>query len=710
MAIQTKLKSLLSYVSPMDGPVHLEIVPRPAELELLEGPHSPFRIISDSDPLTRLVDARFTTDAGGDLRRVTLLIQKDNYSFTKNSLYPLTNIDIDQLWQNAFSFYSNGKSDSSAIFLLRAQLNEARELLPFQPLFFCKVKQTFFHPPCPECGAYLELCDQDDVLVAAKLLPYSSSLRRYLFCPSCHVEGQPTSFYTYDLEDYDSPQLKDRWALMKAFGQLKEADKEVGQFPCIGCPDHSKCYGVDILATKRISFFSFYPFYLLIFEAMTLHAFDFLSLVSGASVDEVKEQLSSNQDLGRKSRIDALEHQGQMRSPFFFEQHDKSFLEIMYLKLSFLSQIVEIVLSIPDYQAHPILDFSVDRFWVKINASDSHLPFFWSFKVKPIDIGMAHQENASFLGRSCRHKLYSLALIWFYTFIVNKKQDIERVYRYLGEEFKEFVSGGHHGTEGFFTKPIRQPFSPENIYWNPEDRVVSKQWYPLWQETLGLGLSLVQASVDENSQWSKHEFTTRVSELASEIKKALFHDTHVEPKSIENTGSADVHAILSKIREKWQEEARTSPDLIEETIVAPIEDLKRPDETIISRRGEALMEQTALESSHRLGEESQRPIKTNEAGIPETMIVQSLGKTNMKTSEDDIPETIIAQPLGKISEASNPSTPLSPQNKHPQGRVHVSEKTTERETQRKETPHEPEEDDFFTQTVFLSPNKDKNKD
>ncbi len=689
MAMQTKLKSLLSYVSPMNGPVYLEIVRHPTDPKLLERPHSPFQIISDSEPLTRLVDAKFTTDAGTDLKRVSLLIQKDNYSFTKNSLYPLTNLDIDEYWRRALSFYLDGRSDGSSIVLFRSQLNEERELQPFQPLVFCKVKEAFFGSPCPECGSILELCDQDDILKAAKLLPYSSSLRRYLFCPSCHDEQRPSFFYTYDLEDHDSPHLQDRWALIKAFGRLKGTHAENDQFPCVGCPSHSECYGVDWLATTRLSFFSFYPFYMLIFEAMTLHAFDFLSLVSGASVDEVKEQLSSNQDLGRKSCIDALEHQGQIRSPFFFEQDDRDFLEIMYLKLSFLSQLIEFVLSVPDYQGHPILDFSIDRLWLKIDASDSRLPFFWNFKVKPIDIGIAPQENSYLLGKPCLHRLYSLALIWFYTFIVNKDQGIEKVYRYLGKEFKKYVSDGHYGAENFFVKPIQQPFLPENIHWNPEEKEVSEQWHPLWQETLGLGLSLLEVSVDEDSRWSKHEFITRVNALADRIKQTLFHDTYVEPKYIEDTGSADVHEILLRIKEKWQEPAKTSPEHLEETIVAPIVDLKRPDETVIARQDEALMERTILESSRHLGEKSRRPVETN---------------------ADDIPATIIAQPLGRTTEGSGPSTPLSSKNGQFQERGLVSEKTREEDTRKREAPLESEDDDFFTQTVILSPNKDKNKD
>ena len=299
---------------------------------------------------------------------------------------------------------------------------------------------------------------------------------------------------------------------------------------------------------------------------------------------------------------------------------------------------------------------------------------------------MAPQKNPYFSGMRYVHRLYSLALIWFYTFIANKKQDIEKVYRYLGEGFKEYVSDGRYGTKNFFVKPIQQPFLPENIYWNPEGKGVSEQWHPLWQETLGLGLSLVEASVDENSRWSKHEFINRVKALADEIKQALFHDTYVEPKGAENAGSADVHEILLKIKEKWQQAPEASSEHLEETIVAPLAELMRPNQTIISRQDEALMERTGLDSPHHLEEESRLPIETNES---------------------DIPETIIAQPFGITDEASSSSTPLSSKNMHFQGRGHVSEEAIEGDTQKRKAPLEPEEDDFFTRTVILTPNKDK---
>ena len=190
----------------------------------------------------------------------------------------------------------------------------------------------------------------------------------------------------------------------------------------------------------------------------------------------------------------------------------------------------------------------------------------------------------------------------------------------------------------------------------------------------------------------------------------MFHDTHVEPKHIEDTGSADVHKILSKIKEKWQIEAKTSPDVLEETIVAPIADLKQPGETIISRQGEALMEEAVLESSHHMGEKQRGPIERKQDDIPETIIAQPFERTNIETDEGDIPETIIAQPFGKINEASSPSTPLSSENMHFQQEGYTSEKTREQDTRRRKEPLEPEEDDFFTQTVILSPNKDKNRD
>ena len=86
---QTIAQSLIPFLSPGKEQIYLKILPRSDELSTLENPHTPFLIVSDSDPLTCLISAKFTTHAGSDLKNVALLVQRDKYVFPQNSLYRL---------------------------------------------------------------------------------------------------------------------------------------------------------------------------------------------------------------------------------------------------------------------------------------------------------------------------------------------------------------------------------------------------------------------------------------------------------------------------------------------------------------------------------------------------------------------------------------------------------------------------------------------
>lgn len=270
--------SLLHYLNSSLNPVSLEI-----SLSIEDRPNSeitdfPFLLISDSDPLTRLMEARFMTDAGSELIKVFLLVQRDHYLITKDEPLPINNQGIDEVWQKALSLLKG----EGVIKTLSHQMDGRGRLLPFQPLFFCKTKQLFFPPPCPRCGSPLEQCYDEDILVPSGLQPYSTSLERYLFCPSCFLT-KDSCFYIYELEDSDSPPLKDRKTLIREFGRLIEMNKEGIQFPCIECSDHSICYGPENEVLSRVVPFSFYPFYLLISKVPSLNALDFLSITSGRS-------------------------------------------------------------------------------------------------------------------------------------------------------------------------------------------------------------------------------------------------------------------------------------------------------------------------------------------------------------------------------------------------------------------------------------------
>jgi hypothetical protein len=260
----TEMPSLLPYLEPTGAKFYLRLSLLSKEPSIQERSPSPFLSISESDPFARLIQAQFVTDAGSEIKRVFLLLQRDEYPLSKDTLSPISNHDIDERWQKTFSFYSDKKQDSSVV-ILANQIRKDGGLSPLQSLFYCKPKQIFFHPPCPRCGLPLQQCYDDHVLMSLGLQPYSTSLMRYLFCPACFESWGQSDFFAYSLKGSNSPILKDRWNLITEFGQLTEGGKPSSKFPCSHCPSWQECYGAEGLAISRIIPFSFYPFFMLIF-------------------------------------------------------------------------------------------------------------------------------------------------------------------------------------------------------------------------------------------------------------------------------------------------------------------------------------------------------------------------------------------------------------------------------------------------------------
>ena len=162
----------------------------------------PFSVIDESEPLSCLLEADLLTDANSHIGRRFLLMQKSEYNLQTDELKPINNKDIEQYWQEAFLFYSQQENETN-ISILSEQVAEDGSLKPFRSLFYCKHKKSYFHPPCPKCGLPLEQCYDDHLLVQKGLQPYSTSIKRYLFCPSCFESTGSSNFYVSSLHSND---------------------------------------------------------------------------------------------------------------------------------------------------------------------------------------------------------------------------------------------------------------------------------------------------------------------------------------------------------------------------------------------------------------------------------------------------------------------------------------------------------------------------
>ena len=642
-----EMRSLRPYLEPDGAKFCLRFSWSHEDPAVQEESRFPFLVISESDPLARLIEAQFVTDAGSEIKRVFVLLQNDEYLLPRDELRPVNNKDIDQWWQRAFSFYSGRKRNSSVV-VLADQISQDGRLLPLEPLFFCKPKQIFFPPPCPRCGFSLQQCYDDGLLAGSGLQPYSTSLKRYLFCPSCLGSDGKTDFYVFALESSDPPTLKDRWDLVREWALLAEDKTRLGQFPCPGCAKRQECWATDDLAISRIAPFSFYPFFALIFEAMSVNALDFLSLVSGASLEDLEGSLAEKQQVGRISCLKALRRNGLPRTAFFFDSDARYFLEVLYLKLSFLEELVRTISPRLDMYPYPHTGLAIDRVWVTLGEQGSLLPFFWSFRLDVIDIGGNAAGTPLFPNLAPSHGLHFLGLVWFYALLVNKSQSVSEVYAALGEAIGKIADSDDTTLKSLINSGFNRAFSPENIFWNPQGGIVGKNWRHLWEESMGLGWSLLGVSFGRDSQWSGDEFRQKIVGLRKEIKENLFQQSPAMGQAEPAPENKAIHDVLIKIMNKWHADFEPEKEDLEKTVILSTEAPEDLERTVVLSPQEAeeqVIQETVILSPEDLGKDGSLPGKAEGYDIPETVVIAAPEKTKAKTfprSLEGLPSTDVA--------------------------------------------------------------------
>ncbi len=268
--------SLLSYLLPEQGNFYLRLQPADSQQSSSNSSALPFTSMNDGDPLAHIFRGAFVTDFGSIIKETNLLIQRDIPVWPTESGTTLTNTVIDNYWQQAMTTRRARNPEHSM--LLASQIGEQQQLLAFTSLFYCQKQQTYFEPPCPECGKTLRLCKEDSLLTAAGLPPYSTSLRRYLFCPSCSQNGVQV-FWALEKNTEDPPTVRDCKQLMLAFGSLTPTLGQVNTLPCLGCQQHEHCYGSQQKVYDTLFTLSFYPFFMLLTECDALDGFHFLTLL-----------------------------------------------------------------------------------------------------------------------------------------------------------------------------------------------------------------------------------------------------------------------------------------------------------------------------------------------------------------------------------------------------------------------------------------------
>ncbi|MBN1932234.1 MAG: hypothetical protein JW786_11565 [Desulfobacterales bacterium] len=656
----------------------------------------PFMIVSESNPLANLMEAQIVSDADSEIKKVFLLIQKEECLLTSDELRPITNKDIEQCWQKAFRFYSDKNQDGS-IAILSDQIGADKSLLPFQSLFYCKAEQIFFNPPCPICGLPLQQCYNDDLLIGSGLQPYSTSLRRYLFCPNCLDAIEQTDFYVYKLQVADPPILKDQSDLINGYGRLLAKETHLDAFPCSTCPKQLECYSSDKLAASRIIPFSFYPFFMLVFEAQSIKAIDFLSLISGASPKELCHRLIEKKEDGRVNCLRFIIENDLMNSPFLFDETEKFFLEVLYLKLSFLGELAQTIFSRLDIYRPPDIGLSLDQVWIKLTERAGLLPLFWNFKLSLIDIGADAFKTSLHPQIPPFYALHFLGTVWFYCLLVNRKQSLTDVYAAVESQIVKDASKKELNFKVFIEDASNQLFKPENIFWDPDCRkhnTVENSWESIWEKALNMGCKLLNAGLSADSEWVEKKFLIELEGLREEIKSKLFQQltvtVQVPAQAPVETENKAIHDILVKIMDKWGIGFTAKPNDIKPSEMG----IEEPDETelektvVISTQSSKDLEKKVVPQQEQDDEEIRETVILSSDDFDKQTLTPITSEA--QEASEDIPETVMISPP-KVSEPSDSS------NKKEVSSDHFLKKKS----------NEFEEDDFLAETVILHPDVDK---
>jgi len=731
------IPSLIHYLESNDAEFYLKLSLSTQNDSFPKKTQFPFSAIGESDSLASIFEGSIISDAGSRIKNAFLLIQKDTYNIAADEIWPVNNRDIDRAWQNLFSFLTASCKDDSIV-ILKDQIDNNGTLLPWQSLFYCAHRQIFFQPSCARCGFSLHLCHDEDLLLHMGLQSYSTSLKRYLYCPNCLDTLGQSDFYTHSLDDADPKSVKDQGDLVTGFGQLARIGTEQARIPCIGCAHFEECYETQHLSVTRIVPISFYPFFMIVFNAPWIHVLDLLPLLAGADINDVATRLQTIGQEGRLRFLRNFEQQNSQNTLFLFGNHEKFFLEVLYLKLSLLGELAQIVLSGMDIFKYPDLSLSLDKIWVTAAEQSGMLPVLWNFQLNLMGIG-GKSVQAPFPHKS--PPSYGLAFLgssWFFVLLENSRQDFSYIYKEISKVVENISPEDDLGPELALKIQHSPVFSPENIFWNPGQNTLDASWAALWARALDLGVLLLRSSMSEISQWSQTKFWQGYEKLRTDIKNALFTPISTGISSSPTDDNKAIHEILLHIARKWQstiqpvpskaEEVSADLPMEEQNIVQVIADLPEDvviKETVILSADDFKEEfpPSEVEEDH-VSEmvvakpEPVQPIETPAPqpteDIPATVIfTQGTPKREMpspaESREADIPKTVIVSPqepsASQINSGQRRSEEMDNSGLTQQTVSNTSSETAVKET----TPRSKQKDDDIPETVIFDPNKTRDK-
>jgi hypothetical protein len=682
-----KTLSLLPYLESGNNGIVLDIYV--LRQDNPQGTSHPFAFQSAGPPkpFSRLIKGGLKCDGSNRIfQPVFMMIQKDEGFSDTEPFSSQNNTTLDQAWLDTIQFFSQ----APGTFTMTGPGHEPAQL---KPLFYCSFKHRFFHPPCPECGGELVLCKDDGILKKAGLDSFHTGLNRYLFCPQCHASDSNHFFYAYAGQADDPAGVMDRHGLIKRFSNIRKAVPN--GFPCADCPEHSACYLTGQNALSRIGFLSFYPFYMLVFNACRMTGTQFLQRLSDGTA-------SAPQPL--PFRLDTVQSSDRESSQYVFKDDPRLWLETLFLKYAFLKKVLTSVEKRLTGQVQPIYGLNMDSIWINTKSDGGMMPFFWDYELhlldlvttRPMDLfqtSMADNRHTNFIAQLC-----------LYIFFVNQKHDAQTVFQ-SGADLLQRTG------ENEWADNTQALFKPENIFWNPAPVSLAESWHGLWMRTIQFAGSLIKEKeildfpafintcirqVDDIQKAVKSELFSKNLQIKTDpVVPAAGANRQEAPREMPPTETAQKDAptnqaiadILKRLKSKWESQAPAEPDLDEDVM-----------ETVVLSSSEGIKQSYDVPTQKIMDTTDQNDFEQ----MQKTVVLGTQATADPAPSEfEDIQETVVLK-TGSIPQAPEPE-------KEFEGMEETVILTSGTGVPPDDTPDNSDnffsEDDDFDKTVILPPKK-----
>ncbi|MCA8951005.1 MAG: FHA domain-containing protein [Planctomycetes bacterium] len=371
------------------------------ELARAEAPgESPF-VVLHSGRFSQVLRARLVSDRIGITEDFAVKILRQDYAAWEAD-NQLTNIDVEAMWDREAADLQAAASPH----LIR-MLDMPDEVRRSRPVVLCQEVGSYFHPPCPETGAPLTVCRDDELLAAHGLPEYSRSLVRYLHSPAAAPEdGGARIFYRLPGTVRETPrgnvEVRIGKQLFRDYGPaLRQGKLPDAVLPCQGCEHRAECFPADagpndaIPAETRLVPVSYYDFRVLPLELLDVSFDDYADWLGGAPWSELGRRRAAAARTPTHSRLDAL-HEASPPPPewLFGDDPARLWAEVLKLKLTAFAELGRGLQAVHERTGHPHLGVAPQNAMASLAVGGSATPPRWNATVRVIDLGAANGRAA----------------------------------------------------------------------------------------------------------------------------------------------------------------------------------------------------------------------------------------------------------------------------------------------------------------------------